>query len=297
VSLIEAALAKMRRTGYAADIKPMRGAPWADTAAVSAPVQPAGTAPAAHPAKRITLDMQSLQARGYLPEATRGPVFRDQYRHIKRPLIEKARSNPGAPQLRLLMMSSALAGDGKTFTTLNLALSMAQERDTSVLLIDADLSNPTASRILGVGGERGLLDALSDQSVDVGSLIHGTSVHGLDVLPAGTPMDHASELLASARMARVAAQISANPHYIVLFDSAPVLLSGESGALAQLVGQIVLVARSGKTPRQALLDAIGRLDASKLSGIILNDSKADPGRYYYGYGSYGSQGRDSTTAG
>jgi protein-tyrosine kinase len=123
---------------------------------------------------------------------------------------------------------------------------------------------------------------------------------GIDVrstLGTGTPTDHASELLASARMAQIGAQICANPRYLVVIDSAPVLLSSEVGALAQLVGQIILVARSGKTPRQALLDGIGQLDGSKLSGIVLNDSKADPRGYYSGYGSYGTQGQDSASAG
>jgi protein-tyrosine kinase len=118
---------------------------------------------------------------------------------------------------------------------------------------------------------------------------------GIDVrstLGTGTPTDHASELLASARMAQIGAQICANPRYLVVIDSAPVLLSSEVGALAQLVGQIILVARSGP-----LLDGIGQLDGSKLSGIVLNDSKADRRGCYSGYGSYGTQGQDSASAG
>jgi Mrp family chromosome partitioning ATPase len=93
-------------------------------------------------------------------------------------------------------------------------------------------------------------------------------------------------------MSQVTAQICTNARYIVLFDSAPMLLSADSPALARLVGQVVLVARAGKTLRHALLDAIGQFDKSKLSGIILNDNKADPGRYQYGYGSYGTHDSD-----
>jgi exopolysaccharide/PEP-CTERM locus tyrosine autokinase len=285
----------MRRSGYAADLKRVGTAPRVTPAGAGAS-EYALLQPLAAPATRITLDQDSMRAAGYLPEATRGALFADQFRHIKRPLIEKAVSDPSAPQLRLILVTSALAGDGKTFTSINLALSMARERDTSVLLIDADMRNPSASRILGVAGGRGLLDALSDDSLDVGSLIQGTSVPGLDILPAGNPVDHASELLASDRMTQIAAQICANPRYLVVIDCAPVLLTSEAGALAPLVGQIVLVARAGKTPQQALLDAIRQLDGSKLSGIVLNDSKADPGGYhYYGYGNYGTQERGSTT--
>ncbi len=295
MSLIESAIEKMRRSGYTADVRRVRAVPPTETPAGAGASEQASLQPLAAPTTRITLDLEALRNAGYLPEPTRSALFADQYRHIKRPLIEKAGSDPGAPQLRLIMVTSALAGDGKTFTSINLALSMARERDTSVLLIDADARNPSASRALGVAGERGLLDALSDTSLDVGSLIVRTSVPGLDILPSGTAADHASELLASARTAQIATQICSNPRYLAVIDSAPVLLSSEAGALAQLVGQIVLVVRSGKTPQQALLDAIGQFDASKISGIVLNDSKADPRGYHYGYGTYGTHGRGGAT--
>ena len=289
MSLIEQALLKMRHSG------PERRALRTDEAAPQAP-QPAPAHLAAS-TRRIALDLEGLRAAGYLPDPGRSQVFADQYRQVKRPLIEKALADPRAPQMRLLLVTSALQGDGKTFTSINLALSLARERDTSVLLIDADLRNPNTSRILGLAGEPGLLDALCDEAVDVGSLILHTSVPGLDVLPAGRAADHASELLASGRMTRVLAQICSNPRYIVLFDSAPMLLSADSPALARLVGQVVLVARAGTTLRHALLDAIGRVDGAKLSGIVLNDNKADPGRYYYGYGTYGTQDRDGAIPG
>jgi exopolysaccharide/PEP-CTERM locus tyrosine autokinase len=290
MSLIESALEKMRRSGPTAERRGAQSGPRSVPAAPALP--PPAPAQLAAPTRRITLDLERLHAAGYLPDPARAHVMADQYRRVKRQLIDKVTADPGASQMRLLQVTSALQGDGKTFTAINLALSLARERDTSVLLIDADLRNPTTSRILGIEGERGLLDALCDPAVDVGSLILHTSVPGLDVLPAGTAADHAAELIASARMAQVAAQICSNPRYIVLFDSAPILLSADSPALGGIVGQVVLVARTGKTLQHALLDAIGRLDNGKLSGIVLNDNKADPGRYHYGYGSYGTQDRD-----
>ena len=295
MSLIESALEKMRRGGSAPERRAARPGFRAEGAAAAAP-QPV-PAQLAAPTRRISLDLERLRAAGSLPDPDRRHLFADQYRHVKRPLIEKAMADARAPEMRLLLVTSALQGDGKTFTCINLALSLARERDTSVLLIDADLRNPTPSRILGVAAEPGLLDALCDERVDVGSLILHTSVPGLDILPAGRAADHASELLASARMTQVLAQICSNPRYIVLLDSAPVLLSADSPALARLVGQVVLVARAGTTLRHALLDAIGQLDGGKLSGIVLNDIKADPGRYYYGYGSYGTQDRDDAIPG
>lgn len=295
MSLIESALEKMRRSGYAVERRGAR--PGLRPEHAGAPEPQAVPAQLTAPKRRMALDLEALRAAGYLPDPARDHVLADQYRQIKRPLIEKAMADPGATQMRLLLVTSALQGDGKTFTSINLALSLARERDTSVLLIDADLRNPNTSRILGLQGELGLLDALRDETLDVGSLILHTSVPGLDVLPAGTAADHASELLASVRMSQVAAQICSNPRYIVLFDSAPMLLSADSPALARLVGQVVLVARAGKTQRQALLDAVGQLDRDKLSGIVLNDDKAEPGRYHYGYGSYGTQDRDGAIPG
>jgi protein-tyrosine kinase len=291
MSLIESALEKMRRSGDAAERRGAQSGPRPVQPVAPAPSQPA-PAQLAAPTRRTTLDLERLRAAGYLPDPARAHVLADQYRQVKRQLIERAQADPGASQMRLLQVTSALQGDGKTFTSINLALSLARERDTSVLLIDADLRNPNTSRILGLEGEPGLLDTLCDPVIDVGSLILHTSVPGLDVLPAGTAADHAAELIASARMTQIAAQICSNPRYIVLFDSAPILLSADAPALARLVGQVVLVARTGKTLQHALLDAIGRVDNTKLSGIVLNDNKADPGRYHYGYGSYGTQDRD-----
>jgi protein-tyrosine kinase len=295
VSLIESALEKMRRSGTATERRGVRTGLRPEPAV--APESPVAPTQLSAPKRRTVLDLEALRSAGYLPEPVRNHVFADQYRQIKRPLLEKAKADPGATQMRLLLVTSALQGDGKTFTSINLALSMARERDTSVLLIDADLRNPNTSRILGLGGEPGLLDALRDETLDIGSLILHTSVPGLDILPAGTAADHASELLASARMTQVIAQICSNPRYIVLFDSAPMLLSADSPALARLVGQVVLVARAGKTQRHALLDAIALLDRDKVSGIVLNDNKAEPGRYHYGYGTYGTQDRDGAIPG
>ncbi len=146
---------------------------------------------------------QALRNAGYLPAEGLERRFADHYRQIKRPLIERALA--GEPGMRLILVSSALPGDGKTFTSLNLALSMARERDVSVLLVDADAPRAHISEVLGIRGERGLLDALSDESLDVESLIVETDVRGLEILPAGKFVENATELFASARMDQIAA--------------------------------------------------------------------------------------------
>jgi len=254
--------------------------------------------PPAPPARRIQIDREALCLAGYLPESSRERQFADHYRQIKRPLIAAAKvaPEPGEPSPRLVMMASALPGDGKTFTSINLALSLARERDVSVVLVDADLPKPHVSRIFGVDKEAGLLEALTDTNIDIESLLLPTDVGSLSILPAGKPHESATELLASARMSVLITRLlSRNPNRILLFDSPPLLVSTESRALAAMAGQIVLVVRSGATPRQAVVDALEQLGERKGVGLVLNQGRAGLGGYH-DYGSYGSYGADGTRA-
>ncbi len=283
MSVIENALDKIRRGASGAPKDP---APVATTA-MSPPPRRAPTAiePTTHPTRRVSIDMSRLRASGYLPEEGEQRRFADYFRAIKRPLVQKAIAAESAPDLRLILITSALPGEGKTFTTLNLALSMAREHDISVLLIDADVPMRQISRALGVPDELGLMDLLHDETKDVESLVLRTDVPGLDLLPAGSPAEDATELIASARMARLAMQVSVrNPRRLVLLDSPPLLVSSEARALVQLPGQVVMVARSGQTPQGALRDAVALVDKKRLSGVVLNDAlTATGGQSYYGY--------------
>lgn len=286
MSIIESAIDKLRRTAPAAP-----GTAAAPASHVS-PDAAIGVAPIA-PHRRIRIDLNLLRAQGDMPEAGQERRFADYYREIKRPLIQKALAADARPESRLILVSSALPGEGKTFTALNLALSIARERDVSVLLVDADVPKGHLSRAFGIQDEPGLLDALADEARDVESLVLGTDLKGLELLPAGRAAESAaSELLASARMAQIAARLTArHPRRLVLFDSAPLLLSSEARALKQIPGQILIVTRAGRTPRQALLDAIALIDKTKLHGLVLNDAHVANGdgySDYYGY--YGAAG-------
>ncbi len=230
-----------------------------------------------------------LRKRGYLPDLSQERPFDDYYRRIKRPVIAQAmvQAPAGATDLRLVMMTSALPGDGKTFTSINLALSIAREQDVSVVLVDADVAKLHLSRILGVEREPGLLDAVIDPTLDIESEILSTNIAGLSILPAGTQHDSATELLASVRMTQVVGRImAADPRRIALFDSPPLLSSSESRAMVQMFGQVVLVVRSGVTPQQAVLDAISCVPENKPVGLILNGRVASLTEKYYGYGTY-----------
>lgn len=253
--------------------------------------------------KRIEINRLALRSAGLMPPEHQDRIISDQYRQIKRPLIANAMDRSDGALLRnarLIMMASALPGDGKTFTSINLALSMSLEKDITVVLVDADVAKPHVSRVFGVDQEPGLLDALMDRSIDVESLVLPTDVPGLSILPAGRRTETATELLASARMEEVVRQLGSRyPHRITLFDSPPLLLTSESRVLAEVVGQVVLVVRAGKTPQQAVLDAISYLgdDQSKSIGLVLNQSEHTAhGGSYYGYGAYGGSGTSSGEA-
>jgi protein-tyrosine kinase len=186
------------------------------------------------------------------------------------------------------MVTSALPGDGKTFTSINLALNMALERDISVLLIDCDVAKRHVSEIVGLKEEAGLLDALADESVDAESLIVQTHLRGLSILPAGKRREATAELLSSNRMRQIVANLAKrNPRRIVLLDSPPLLITNEGRTLVKIAGQVALVVRAGQTPRHAVQDALGLFDAQQAGGIILNQVQVTRLEGYYGYGSYG----------
>ena len=284
MGIIDSAVERLRRSANAA--RSAKAASIANAALIAPAAITAAPRKPAYPAKRIWLDLVRLRTAGYLPEEGQEVRFADYYRAIKRPIIQQALGVNAAADLRLILVSSALPGEGKTFTSVNLALSMAREHDISVLLVDADLSRRHLSCTLGAENEPGLVDSLLDETQDVDSFIMRSYTRGLDFLPAGRPTAGTTELIASARMAQLASWLSTgNPRRLVLFDSAPLLVSSEARALVQIPGQIILV------PRHALLDAMAHVDKKKLHGLVLNDAYVGAGEgYYYGYGPYATKG-------
>ncbi len=284
MSIIENAIGRLRRTDTPSPARPT-GLPAADRMDLQGTV--------AH--RRISVDLAALRARGEIPELSEERRFADYYREIKRPLIARAIATEAKQEARLILVASALPADGKTFTALNLAFSIARERDVSVLLVDGDVPKAHLSHSLGVQEEPGLLNALANTAVDVESMVLATDIPGLEILPAGkAPEVAASELIGSARMAQIAARLTAlRPRRLVLMDSSPLLVSSEARAMKQIPGQILMVARAGKTPRQALLDAIAQVDKAKLYGLVLNEAHETGGPGYYGYYGYGESGGQS----
>ena len=241
----------------------------------------------------IELNMGLLRARGILTDADERSALAEEYRMIKRPLLANAfGANPVAGG-NLIMVTSALPGEGKSFTAINLAISIAMELDRTVLLVDADVAKPSLPTYLGFSADHGLLDILSQDARDLSNVILRTNIDNLTLLPAGRTYARATELLASEAMHRLVAELSNRyPDRIVVFDSPPLLATSESSVLASHMGQIVMVTESDKTPKSALREALKRLEgACDVVGMVLNKSSSqNAGGYgYYGYGSYGKQ--------
>ncbi len=240
--------------------------------------------------KCLHVDNEALRNAGLIAPEYHEQLLANQYREIKRPLIAHAFGKHAA-QIEggnLIMVSSALSAEGKTFTSINLALSMAHERDHSVLLVDADVAKPDTSEMFGAADELGLLDFLDEPDVPIQSLILPTDVDNLSLLPAGRPRQHATELLASAAMEDVCETLARlSEGHIIIFDSPPLLQTSEAKVLASLAGQIVIVVRAEITSQDAVAGALAALDEGKAVTLVLNQARAGLGEYQYGYG-YGN---------
>ena len=245
--------------------------------------------------RRIDLNLDVLAAAGIIRPDSPRSLQADEYRVIKRPLIDNAMGK-GPARIKdgnLIMITSALPGEGKTYTAANLAMSIAMELDNTVMLVDADVARPAMLSVLGIPPARGLLDVLVDESVQLPQVLLRTNVEKLTVLPSGTPHPHATELLASDAMARLLEDMASRyPDRIIIFDSPPLLVTTEARTLASHMGQVVVVVKAGSTTHADVKHALATLDACPVKLMLLNQSQVSaPGGYGYGYGyRYASKG-------
>ena len=238
------------------------------------------------PAGIVSIDRGMLAEHGMIvPGAPVGPLA-EEFRLIKRQLLVTRRRVADSDQVdkaRSVLVCSARPRDGKTFCAVNLALSMAAERDTEVLLVDADVAKPDVLRRLGMQDGPGLLDALADQTIDVESLVLHTDVPQLSVLPAGAKTAMDTELLASARTEVVIRRLlDANPRRLLIFDSPPALAASPAAVLAMLVGQVMLVVRADRTPETEIGQAADLLDGCQHIQLVLNAVSFVPGGARFG---------------
>lgn len=242
--------------------------------------------------RRVELSADALaRARLQAPGSGTGPQA-SQFRMMKRPLIKNITELRAAGHVRtnLIMVTSALAGEGKSFTAANLALSMASELDHTVLLVDADVARPSLARVMGFESDVGLLDVL-ESKVGMEEALLSTNIEKLSLLPSGSPRPGATELLASESMRLLLDEMAQRyPDRIIIFDSPPLLLTTEASVLATYMGQIVVVVRADSTPQAAVQRAVSAIASHPIKLVVMNHVHeklmSGPG-YGYGYTSYG----------
>ena len=241
---------------------------------------------------KYAVDRRLLIKAGLLAPLDHAAPVADEFRRIKRPLITNAANSRSMENdhMNVIMITSSLPDAGKTFCSVNLAVSISLERELNALLVDADVAKRHISRELGLAEAPGLIDLLLDESCNLDEMLVRTNLNDIQVLPAGKGHPQATELLASERMSRIIDELATRySDRIIVLDSPPLLITSEAQALASQVGQIVLVVEAGATPQQSLLQTIEVLDGDKAINIILNKSRHSSQFGYYGryYGYYG----------
>ena len=266
---------------------PVSTAPVTEVRQPPQPVEPVHFHGEHHP-----IDRARLKELGMIQPDGAVTALLEEFRIVKRQLLEGARASlagRGVPNGQRVLICSPHPGEGKTFCAVNLALALAAERDSEVLLVDADFAKPSVLSSLGLPGGKGFMDALADPSIKVEDCVISTDVPGLYVLPAGNQTNNDSEYLASSRTSQVLDRLTRGaPNRMVIFDSPPALAASPAAELAKYVGQAVLVARADQTGLSALEDACSLLSACPDIKLLLNAAHFSPsGRAfgtYYGYG-------------
>ena len=268
----------------APSIEPVAGNP----AATIAPPAVATVSPRA--SNNVAIDRELLVERGLLVPGAPVGVLAEEFRLAKRQLLLTARALRDDPaKARTILVCSPRPNEGKTYCAVNLAISMAAERDTHVLLVDADFAKPDVLARLGVDhAGPGLLDALADPAIDIESCVVGTDIPQLSLLPAGKPTSSDTELVASDRTAELIARLlAADPARVLVFDSPPALAASPASVLALHVGQVMLVVRADRTSEGDIRDTVQRLDGCEHIQLLLNSVAFSVGGH--GYGTYYGQ--------
>ena len=239
----------------------------------------------------VDVQMDRLKKLGYISPDDMSSQISEEYRIIKRPLLMNAFGKGAVPikNGNLIAVLSAIPGEGKTFTALNLAISIAMEKDTTILLIDADVTNPSLSRIFEIDSHPGLLDVLSGDVKNIKDVIHKTSIPSMSLISAGTSNPYAAELLSSESMHHFIKEVVERySDRVIIFDAPPIMATSHAGILAHLAGQILVVVEAGRTLQSTIKEAVSKIDSDKVIGMVLNKSRETFNGGYY-YGSYGHE--------
>lgn len=315
MSIVERALQKAQAKARMEAVTPAAAEP-----AVPAPaVEPVGEPPAAEEALMppadpgltsrdlkavVQIDVEALRKTGRMPSSDLAEQMEEEMRRIKWPLLRAIAGADGVALARnnVILVTSALPGEGKSFTSLALALSIVRDREMRAVLVDADVAKPGLTPALGLEGRAGLNDALDDVERDISTVTYLTDVEGLFFVPAGKWHPQSPEFFAGSRMPQIIAALSRRVgNGVIILDSPPLLATNEAQVATRLAGQVLLVVQADSTPQRAVQDALALVDKEAPVSAVLNRCKPSAlsryyGHYYYGYGYGDKYGRQSAHA-
>jgi receptor protein-tyrosine kinase len=253
----------------------------------------AGEARSFDPSQRaadLTLDRKRMKEYGLLTPEDEDSSLREQYRMVKRRLIGQAfgQTLNGTNPSNLIEVTSSVDGEGKTFTTFNLGVSIAMERDVTVLLVDADLTQRSLTRIAGLNDAKGLSEFLTGEVRDLSDVVFRTDLPRMAIIPSGASHPEAPELVASESMRACTRELAGRySDRLILFDTTPLLMNSQAATLASHMGQLLLVVEAGRTSEAAVRDSLALFSEADVSRhLLLNKSVQGSGYGYYGYGGY-----------
>ena len=233
------------------------------------------------------IDFEKLKQVGILTPDTVNITLSEQFRRIKIPLMANAFGKEAldSPRSNLIMVTSSLQNEGKSFTSFNMAMSIAKEFNNTVLYIDADVTQRMLNRYIGVKEQAGLVEYLLEDERSLSELLIKTNVPRLTLLPSGRNYDRVTEMWASNRMQNLMQELSERySDRLVIFDAPPLLQDSSATILAQQVGQVVIVVEAEKTPRHVVEEALNTIESAPFIGLVLNKSnQLDLSEYGYYY--------------
>ena len=265
--------------------------PAAEPVRVSPPKAPESLRPhgATLPGKTVRLDFRALRQNGLITPDNMTSAISNEFRGVKRRLLQKVRD----PQTRatvsnLIMVTSSLPGEGKTFSSINLALSLAAERGLQVLLIDADVIRPSVGNMFVAPPTEGLTDLLSGKVSHVSDVLYRCAdIPNLAVIFAGNPSANTPELISSGRMANLCRELSARyPDRVIVIDTPPVLASTEPAILASYMHHLIMVVAADQTDRHQLRKSLETVASCQSISLLFNKAPSwNEAEYiaYYGY--------------
>jgi receptor protein-tyrosine kinase len=246
----------------------------------------------------LALPLAQLASMGLVSPSNPRSQIAEEFRGIKRPLLMNVDGRGVEPveDANLIMVTSCFEGEGKTFSAVNLMLSISMEKDKTVLFVDADVAKASAGKLLGIANDApGLIDVIEHEDVGFEDVILRTNIPNVRVIPAGKVTEHSTELLASERMQFLMKELSTRyPDRIIIFDSPPFLQTSEASVLANFMGQIMFVVESEKTSPDMVTQAVSQVGNDKIIGMVLNKTRRYPwDRHLHGYGYGYGYGYDS----